>query len=109
MSGGAGAATLLDQARVDVDVRVDHAVGAEALHRVTPHQAAVERQHLREPLDEIVERLEDSSGYAGVDDLADGTASERGDRGPAGHGFCHDEPEGFARLHGVEQGPRPTE
>ena len=49
------------------------------------------------------------TGYAVVDDLADGAPTKSGNGCAAGHGLQDDETEGLTRLHGIEQSSRPAE
>ena len=87
--------TVCDESRVGLEVRFDHAIGAEALHGATPYGTAVERQHALEPVYQGVERVENPAGHTVIDELAGGAASKRGNGRSARHGLRDHQPKGL--------------
>src|SRR5262249_50524865 len=97
-----------DDVRVDVDVFVDHACGAETLDRARAHAAAGQGGHARQIVGHLFEIVEDHPPDSPGPHFPHGAAIERGDGRAARHGLGEDEPEGLARLNGVEERARAT-
>src|SRR4051812_48800023 len=91
-----------DNALIHCDVFVDHALDAEARHGALADAAAIEREDGCQIRGHRVERLEDHSRHAFVNDLSDGAEVERNDGRAARHRLGQHEAERLARLHRIQ-------
>ena len=104
-----GSVASAEHPLVHLEVRIDHAVAAEAGHRILADSTTVERGGSADGKDGLVNIVDQEAGASVVDQLRHRPPTGGHYRRPAGHGLDNAEAEGLLEVDEMEEGISATE